>query len=65
MKKYNVSIRKVVADWEIPSDIWDSDFYNDDYIEAEDAGEAVEIIRNYIAECQGDPEAFDYRADEV
>lgn len=65
MKKYSVSIRRAVEDWEVPSDIWDSDFYDEDYIEAETTEEAIEIIRNYIVECGANPDDFDYRVEEI
>ena len=45
MKKYTVEIRT-----ELNPEIWDADAVSD-YIEAENAAEAIELARDYLKDC--------------
>lgn len=58
--KYNVSIRKKVADWEIPSDEWSDEYYNEPFIEAESPEEAESIAREFVQDFSYNPDEFDF-----
>lgn len=64
--KYIVEIRKKVKDWEIPSDEWSDEYYNDPYIpyiESESKEEVEKIAKDFIA--QGDnPDEWEFRVTE-
>ena len=60
MKKYIVSIRKSVEDWEIPSDEWDDGYYREPYIEEDCAEDAEETARAFILDRGDDPDKYDY-----
>lgn len=62
--KYIVEIRKKVSDWEIPSDIWSDEYYNEPYIEADSPEEAEKAARDYIQDCDDDPDKYEYRVTE-
>ena len=61
--KYIVEIRQRVEDWEIPSDIWD-DLGQEPYIEADSPEEAEKAARDYIQDCDDDPDKYEYRVTE-
>ena len=58
--RYTVSIRKSVKDWEIPSDEWSDEYYNEPFIEAEDPEDAESIAREFIQDCGDDPDEYDF-----
>lgn len=58
--KYIVSIRESVADWEIPSDFWEDDYYSEPYIEADSPEDAEGIARDFIQDCGGNPDNYDF-----
>lgn len=60
MKKYIVSIRESVADWEIPSDFWEDDYYPEPYIEADSPEDAEDTARDFIQDCGGNPDNYDF-----
>ena len=60
LKKYVVSIRNKVEDWEIPSDFWEEDYYPDPHIEADCPEDAEDTARDFIQDCGDDPDKYDY-----
>lgn len=60
MKKYIVSIRKSVEDWEIPSNEWSDEYYNEPYIEADCPEDAEDTARDFIQDCGDDPDKYDF-----
>lgn len=58
--RYIVSIRKRVEDWEIPSDFWDVLNYPEPYIEADCPEDAELDARDFIVDCGGDPDKYDF-----
>jgi hypothetical protein len=58
--KYIVSIRIAVEDWEDQENKWSDEFYSEPYIEADSKEEAEDIARDFIRDCDGDPERYEY-----
>lgn len=48
LNKYSVEIRSKAEDWEIPSEEWQEVNYPEEYIEAEDGEEAIEIVKEFV-----------------
>lgn len=62
MKKYIV---EVSTHGNYCTDNWDNDWNPEKYVEAEDAGEAVSLARDYLSENGEDVEKIFFRVAEV